>query len=245
MFIGARFLVGMGLTFADSAAPILTQVSYPAYRRPRTAHIRVVDWQVPGRLDAACKAAAAHGMIAVIFLLQVAYDLAFIPCEGIQYLQRDRLRNLARVRGPSIYFIILETKNLSLEEALERLEKVASVAHFAEGKNIGTHEMKEDIDEKWSDSYWPMFSGWDMDLISAGGAQCMNETRIANPVARTTWRWAFWSTSITDAVIGVAGCFFIYESFPAPACTQGGQDPPNAEGVRLGEGRIGAVGYLS
>ncbi|KZP31994.1 hypothetical protein FIBSPDRAFT_550160 [Athelia psychrophila] len=33
VFIGARFIVGMGLTFADDAAPILvTQVSYSVYR---------------------------------------------------------------------------------------------------------------------------------------------------------------------------------------------------------------------
>ncbi|KZP02326.1 hypothetical protein FIBSPDRAFT_905957, partial [Athelia psychrophila] len=150
------------------------------------------------------------GMSIVIFaqticIRQVAYHLAFIPVivsctvEILPYHLHAKGFNIFNVvislivyavwlafEGVSIYFIILETKNLSLEEALERLEKVASVAHFAEGKNIGTHEMKEDIDEKWSDSYWPMF--------------------------RTTWRWAFWSTSITDAVIGVAGCFFIYES---------------------------------
>ncbi|KZP31926.1 MFS polyamine transporter [Athelia psychrophila] len=31
---------------------------------------------------------------------------------------------------------------------------------------------------------------------------------------RTTWRWAFWSTSFVDGGIAVAGFFFLYESFP-------------------------------
>jgi sugar porter (SP) family MFS transporter len=38
MFIGARFLVGFGLTFACNAAPMLiTEVSYPTYRAPLTS----------------------------------------------------------------------------------------------------------------------------------------------------------------------------------------------------------------
>jgi MFS family permease len=37
-FIGARFLLGFGLTFAANAAPLLvTEVSYPTYRAPLTA----------------------------------------------------------------------------------------------------------------------------------------------------------------------------------------------------------------
>ncbi|KII87896.1 hypothetical protein PLICRDRAFT_650702 [Plicaturopsis crispa FD-325 SS-3] len=38
MFIGARFLIGFGLTFAANAAPMLvTEVSYPTYRGPLTS----------------------------------------------------------------------------------------------------------------------------------------------------------------------------------------------------------------
>ncbi|KAG9223600.1 hypothetical protein CCMSSC00406_0009231 [Pleurotus cornucopiae] len=38
MFIGARFLIGFGLTFAAGAAPMLvTEVSYPSYRAPLTS----------------------------------------------------------------------------------------------------------------------------------------------------------------------------------------------------------------
>ncbi|KZP03286.1 hypothetical protein FIBSPDRAFT_769171 [Athelia psychrophila] len=36
-------------------------------------------------------------------------------------------------------------------------------------------------------------------------------TKSAWIAERTTWGWAFWSTSISDVVVGVAGCFFIYE----------------------------------
>ncbi|KAA1472523.1 hexose transporter [Dentipellis sp. KUC8613] len=38
MFIGARFLIGFGLTFAANAAPMLvTEISYPVYRAPLTS----------------------------------------------------------------------------------------------------------------------------------------------------------------------------------------------------------------
>ncbi|TBU24694.1 general substrate transporter [Dichomitus squalens] len=38
MFIGARFLIGFGLTFASNAAPMLvTELSYPQYRAPLTS----------------------------------------------------------------------------------------------------------------------------------------------------------------------------------------------------------------
>jgi fucose permease len=38
MFIGARFLIGFGLTFAANAAPMLvTEISYPPYRAPLTS----------------------------------------------------------------------------------------------------------------------------------------------------------------------------------------------------------------
>ncbi|KAF9530275.1 hexose transporter [Crepidotus variabilis] len=38
MFIGARFLIGFGLTFAAGAAPMLvTEISYPLYRAPLTS----------------------------------------------------------------------------------------------------------------------------------------------------------------------------------------------------------------
>ncbi|KAJ8081528.1 hypothetical protein PM082_007373 [Marasmius tenuissimus] len=38
MFIGARFLIGFGLTFAANAAPLLvTELSYPSYRAPLTS----------------------------------------------------------------------------------------------------------------------------------------------------------------------------------------------------------------
>ncbi|KAF9051363.1 hexose transporter [Panaeolus papilionaceus] len=38
MFIGARFLIGFGLTFAAGAAPMLvTEISYPVYRAPLTS----------------------------------------------------------------------------------------------------------------------------------------------------------------------------------------------------------------
>ncbi|THV00456.1 general substrate transporter [Dendrothele bispora CBS 962.96] len=38
MFIGARFLIGFGLTFASNAAPMLvTEISYPSYRAPLTS----------------------------------------------------------------------------------------------------------------------------------------------------------------------------------------------------------------
>ena len=30
----------------------------------------------------------------------------------------------------------------------------------------------------------------------------------------TTWRWAFWATSIADGVIQISGFFFLQESFP-------------------------------
>jgi MFS family permease len=38
MFIGARFLIGFGLTFAANAAPMLvTEISYPPYRASLTS----------------------------------------------------------------------------------------------------------------------------------------------------------------------------------------------------------------
>ncbi|KAF9239829.1 hexose transporter [Melanogaster broomeanus] len=38
MFIGSRFLIGFGLTFAANAAPMLvTEIAYPAYRAPLTS----------------------------------------------------------------------------------------------------------------------------------------------------------------------------------------------------------------
>lgn len=38
MFIGARFMIGFGLTFAANAAPMLvTELAYPAYRAPLTS----------------------------------------------------------------------------------------------------------------------------------------------------------------------------------------------------------------
>jgi MFS family permease len=38
MFIGARFVIGFGLTFASNAAPVLiTEVAYPPYRVSMTA----------------------------------------------------------------------------------------------------------------------------------------------------------------------------------------------------------------
>ncbi|KAF8439056.1 hexose transporter [Boletus edulis BED1] len=38
MFIGARFLIGFGLTFAANAAPLLvTEIAYPTYRAPLTS----------------------------------------------------------------------------------------------------------------------------------------------------------------------------------------------------------------
>ncbi|KAI0699884.1 general substrate transporter [Cerioporus squamosus] len=38
MFIGARFLIGFGLTFAASAAPVLvTEIAYPTHRAPATS----------------------------------------------------------------------------------------------------------------------------------------------------------------------------------------------------------------
>ncbi|KAK7447455.1 hypothetical protein VKT23_014164 [Stygiomarasmius scandens] len=38
MFVGARFLIGFGLTFAANAAPMLvTEISYPTYRAPLTS----------------------------------------------------------------------------------------------------------------------------------------------------------------------------------------------------------------
>lgn len=38
MFIGARFCIGFGLTFAANSAPMLvTEISYPVYRAPLTS----------------------------------------------------------------------------------------------------------------------------------------------------------------------------------------------------------------
>ncbi|KAF5343419.1 hypothetical protein D9758_011830 [Tetrapyrgos nigripes] len=38
MFIGARFMIGFGLTFAANAAPLLvTEIAYPSYRAPMTS----------------------------------------------------------------------------------------------------------------------------------------------------------------------------------------------------------------
>jgi MFS family permease len=38
MFIGARFLIGFGLTFAANAAPMLvTEIAYPPYRASLTS----------------------------------------------------------------------------------------------------------------------------------------------------------------------------------------------------------------
>jgi MFS family permease len=38
MFIGARFMIGFGLTFAANAAPMLvTEISYPKYRPQLTS----------------------------------------------------------------------------------------------------------------------------------------------------------------------------------------------------------------
>ncbi|KZP03684.1 hypothetical protein FIBSPDRAFT_915269 [Athelia psychrophila] len=57
-------------------------------------------------------------------------------------------------------FNILETKNLSLEETAalfdseEAIERLEQVAHLAEGKNVGTHEMRE-VNEKGSDRDLP------------------------------------------------------------------------------------------
>ena len=46
MFIGARFLIGFGLTFAANAAPMLvTEVSYPPYRAPLTSLYNYWNWQ--------------------------------------------------------------------------------------------------------------------------------------------------------------------------------------------------------
>ncbi|EEB87370.1 hypothetical protein MPER_15291, partial [Moniliophthora perniciosa FA553] len=46
---------------------------------------------------------------------------------------------------------------------------------------------------------------------------------VIGPVAggfiaeRSTWRWVFWSTSIVDALIQIAGLFFLRESKPRAA----------------------------
>jgi MFS family permease len=38
MFIGSRFMIGFGLTFAANAAPMLvTEIAYPPYRAPLTS----------------------------------------------------------------------------------------------------------------------------------------------------------------------------------------------------------------
>ena len=38
MFIGARFLIGFGLSFAANSAPMLvTEIAYPLYRAPLTS----------------------------------------------------------------------------------------------------------------------------------------------------------------------------------------------------------------
>ncbi|KZP05682.1 hypothetical protein FIBSPDRAFT_967074 [Athelia psychrophila] len=42
------------------------------------------------------------------------------------------------------------------------------------------------------------------------GQPSTSTTKSARIAERTTWRWAFWSTRIADAVIGVAGRFFIH-----------------------------------
>jgi len=144
--------------------------------------------------------AAAHGMIAFIFLFYAAYDLAFTPlivsytveilpyhlrAKGFnifnfvislalifnQYVNPIALGHLRwkyyivyvvwlAVETVFIFFNILETKNLSLEEtaalfdgeeALEQLEHTAQVKLGQEK----AHDVREDIDEKGSDSYSP------------------------------------------------------------------------------------------
>ncbi|KZP31990.1 hypothetical protein FIBSPDRAFT_1037111 [Athelia psychrophila] len=114
---------------------------------------------------------------ALIFLLYAAYDLAFTPpivsgkIQPHHPAQRgstphfvislalifdqyvDPIAPYLAFEGVSIYFDALETKNLSLEETAahfdcdDAVERLEPVAHLAEGKNIGTHEMHEDINE--------------------------------------------------------------------------------------------------
>jgi len=152
--------------------------------------------------QAHAKPAAAHGMIAFIFLFYASYDLAFTPlivsytveilpyhlrAKGFnifnfvislalifnQYVNPIALTHLRwkyyivyvvwlAFEGVFIYFNIIETRNLSLEEtaalfdgeeAIERLEQVAGVAQL--GKTAGTHETREDVDEKTSGTYSP------------------------------------------------------------------------------------------
>ncbi|KAF8887528.1 hexose transporter [Infundibulicybe gibba] len=50
MFIGARFLIGFGLTFAANAAPMLvTEISYPTYRAPLTSAYNSLCPDMPQR----------------------------------------------------------------------------------------------------------------------------------------------------------------------------------------------------
>ncbi|KAF7964943.1 hypothetical protein HWV62_1464 [Athelia sp. TMB] len=137
--------------------------------------------------------AAAHGMIAFIFLFYAAYDLAFTPlivsytveilpyhlrAKGFnifnfvisltlifnQYVNPIALKALRwkyyivyvvwlAVEGLFIYFNIIETKNLSLEETAALFDGEEAIERLEQAAHVG--DVREDADEKASDTYRP------------------------------------------------------------------------------------------
>jgi sugar porter (SP) family MFS transporter len=109
MFIGARFLIGFGLTFAANAAPMLvTELSYPKYRAPLTSVYNSLwysgaivaawatfgtfkiqntwAWRVPSLLQ------AIPSVLQVIFVLFAPESPRFLVSKG---KEAEALRTLA------------------------------------------------------------------------------------------------------------------------------------------------------
>ncbi|KAJ7635890.1 general substrate transporter [Mycena rosella] len=115
MFIGARFLIGFGLTFAANAAPMLvTELSYPKYRAPLTSTYNSLwysgaivaawatfgtfkinstwAWRVPSLLQ------ALPSILQVIFVLFAPESPRFLVSKG---KEAEALRTLAYYHADS------------------------------------------------------------------------------------------------------------------------------------------------
>ncbi|KAJ7485844.1 hexose transporter [Mycena latifolia] len=115
MFIGARFLIGFGLTFAANAAPMLvTELSYPKYRAPLTSTYNSLwysgaivaawatfgtfkinntwAWRVPSLLQ------AIPSVLQVIFVLFAPESPRYLVSKG---KEAEALRTLAYYHADS------------------------------------------------------------------------------------------------------------------------------------------------
>jgi sugar porter (SP) family MFS transporter len=115
MFIGARFLIGFGLTFAANAAPMLvTELSYPKYRAPLTSTYNSLwysgaiiaawatfgtfkiqstwAWRVPSLLQ------ALPSVLQVIFVLFAPESPRYLVSKG---KEAEALRTLAYYHADS------------------------------------------------------------------------------------------------------------------------------------------------